>query len=307
VIVNDGTGPFTVNLVASNGAVVNTLTDQFAGTITFGAFVPPAGVDSYNAVVTDAGTNTLYIFNSTTSVITVVLPGQGEVVGIGPSSTTSVATSTTTTSITVASTTAFTTTVPTQVGQQHLNASGNNVSTIIGVPITGASTLNLNSGQVYLTINSSSAGYFNITIINVTDNSASPPPGFDKPLALTISISGTVQPKPKLKVLARTRYDCSIPSNSIAPYLISNGTWQPITPFVINSSACTATFNVTTNTTVALLESITHTTTVPTTTTVSASPQSKLWYAAAAAFILIMLALIYLIAKKRRKRHNPFS
>jgi hypothetical protein len=309
VLVNDGTGPFTANLVASNGTVVNTLTGQFAGTIIFGAITPPVGTDSYNAVVTDTGTNPPYIFNSSSSTITVIIPGQNQVLGSGPTSTTSTAstTSVSTSTSTTPTTTTSTTTVPAQITSQHLNVSGNNVSTIIGVPVIGASTLNLNSNQVYLTIQSSSAGYFNITIVNVTNNSTAPLAGYEKPLALRINASGTVQPKSKLTILARTRYDCSIPSNQIAPYLLSNGTWQPIIPFTVNSLECELAFNVTVDTTVALLEPITpaHSTTTVPVTPARTSALGLLY--AAAAIALIALVAIYLVAKRRRKKPNPIN
>jgi hypothetical protein len=302
VLVNDGIGPFTASLIASGGTVVNTLTGQAAGTITFSAFTPPVGTDSYNAVITDTGTNTPYIFSSIQNTIMMSGSSSGWITSGSPvtTSTTSVTTITTSASTTAASTT----TVP----LQHLNASGSSVSTIIGVAGTGASTLNLNRGQVYLAIRSSSSGYFNVTIANITDNSTPPPPGYGEPLALRINISDAVQPKPTLTILAKMRYDCSIPSGSIAPYLLSNGTWEPITPFAINSSACAVTFNITIDPIVALLELIAPTTTTPSKTTVPAPPQPAaqpdLWYFAAVA-ILAILVLIYLAARKLKRKKKP--
>ncbi len=59
-----GTGPFTVNLI-ENGAVVNTLTNQNDGTISFGNYTPALGIDTFNVIAVDDGTSPQYVFNST--------------------------------------------------------------------------------------------------------------------------------------------------------------------------------------------------------------------------------------------------
>jgi YVTN family beta-propeller protein len=71
VLISGGTGPFTVNLVQSNGAVVNTIIGAQQGLVTFGPITPTAGgQDTYNAVATDMGTTTPYPFNSSSNTIT---------------------------------------------------------------------------------------------------------------------------------------------------------------------------------------------------------------------------------------------
>jgi hypothetical protein len=67
----DGVGPFTANLVDSNGNVIESLTGQSQGTVTFPSFVPPQGTDTYHVVATDLGTSTPFTFDSAGSTITV--------------------------------------------------------------------------------------------------------------------------------------------------------------------------------------------------------------------------------------------
>jgi YVTN family beta-propeller protein len=70
VLISGGQGPFTVNLIASNGIVVNTITGAAQGIVTFGPITPPAGPQSYNVIGIDQGTTTPYTFNSVSNTIT---------------------------------------------------------------------------------------------------------------------------------------------------------------------------------------------------------------------------------------------
>jgi YVTN family beta-propeller protein len=78
VVISGGTGPFTVNLVASNGVVMNTVSwptlTPVANVITFAQITPPLGSQSYNVVATDLGTTTPYHFNSVSVPFVVTLP-----------------------------------------------------------------------------------------------------------------------------------------------------------------------------------------------------------------------------------------
>jgi hypothetical protein len=70
VLISGGQGPFTVNLIASNGIVVSSITGATQGIVTFAAITPPAGPQSYNVIGIDQGTTTPYTFNSVANVIT---------------------------------------------------------------------------------------------------------------------------------------------------------------------------------------------------------------------------------------------
>ena len=68
-----GTGSaFTVNLVRSDGIVINSLTGQSAGTLTFASNIPAVGSDVFNVIATDTGTTTPFVFNTLTNSITVL-------------------------------------------------------------------------------------------------------------------------------------------------------------------------------------------------------------------------------------------
>ena len=70
VLVSNGIGPFTVNLIL-NGNTVNTIVSQSDGMVTFGSVTPPFGSDSYNVVVTDTGNSPAYVFASSSNTIVV--------------------------------------------------------------------------------------------------------------------------------------------------------------------------------------------------------------------------------------------
>ena len=74
VLVSGGIGPFTLQLVASNGVAVNTITGVPAGIITFNTIFPPVGKETYNVMGTDTGTTPRLPFNSTSNSITVTIP-----------------------------------------------------------------------------------------------------------------------------------------------------------------------------------------------------------------------------------------
>ena len=304
VLLNGGIGPFVANLVASSGAVVNTLTGQFAGTITFGAFVPPAGTDSYNAVITDTGTNVPYIFSSVQNTIQVGTQQSQGGAGSGSPSTNAISSTTSATStITTVATTATTTVQPQTTPQ--LNVSGNNVSTTISVPSSGSSTLDLNNGQAYVIVQSTSSGHFNITITNVTRNDTVFLPGYTKLLALRINVTGVAKLQSELNLMMRLSYNCSIPSSEVSPYLLVNGTWQPITNGTINATACLVSFNIGVDRTVALFEPTQPATTTPTTIAQKPTSNNGAEYGIAAVSIIIIMSAIYL-AVKRRRRHSTW-
>jgi hypothetical protein len=72
VILANGKGPFTVNLInTGTSLVVNSLTGQSAGTLTFAANIPAAGSQTFNVVATDTGTTTPFVFSSLSNTIKV--------------------------------------------------------------------------------------------------------------------------------------------------------------------------------------------------------------------------------------------
>jgi len=85
VVISGGKGPFTANLIYVSGPsgatvnsvlpgnVVESLTGQSGGTLTFPSFnsFSTTGLYTFNVIATDTGTTTPYVFNSTTNTITV--------------------------------------------------------------------------------------------------------------------------------------------------------------------------------------------------------------------------------------------
>ena len=107
-------------------------------------------------------------------------------------------------------------------------------------------------------------------------------------------------------------YRCSTPPSAITPFILRNGTWQEITPFTINVTACTVTFaapadptiglfnisNQTTSTTVATstINATTALTTLP-----AATQQSSqgLIIPVIAIIVIVIAVIIYLATRKR--------
>ena len=83
-VLSGGKGAFAVNIVASDGTVVNSMTSASDGTITFGAILPPAGSDSYDVVGIDEGQTTPYPFNSVSNVLR-VFASPSEKLALAPS------------------------------------------------------------------------------------------------------------------------------------------------------------------------------------------------------------------------------
>ena len=72
VLISNGAGPFTVNLVVtSNNLVLNTITGALAGTVKMGPITPPSGTDSYSVIAYDTGTATTFTFNSISNTVVV--------------------------------------------------------------------------------------------------------------------------------------------------------------------------------------------------------------------------------------------
>ena len=105
-------------------------------------------------------------------------------------------------------------------------------------------------------------------------------------------------------------YRCSTPASAITPFILRNGTWQEITPFTINVTACTVTFAAPADPVIALFNtnSTSATTTLNTTTTEPAttSPapgqqQSNTWIIIAVV-IMVAIILVAIVAYLRMKK-----
>ncbi len=208
-----------------------------------------------------------------------------------------------------ATSTAITTTVATTTIFVIFNSSYNitpNSNTIINVPDSGTTIV---LGSV------SSSGSVSVIITNVTGSTTTSPQSYK--LLETLNVS--TMPPLNITITVTMKYNCSLPSNSIAPYeLTGTGTWNPINPFTVNSTACTVTFAIptdpiigifqyqqpaTTSTipliTTSLATSIT--TTVPASAASSKSSSALTWVAILAIAIVI-LAIVYIFRFRGKKR-----
>ena len=147
VLVSGGTGPFTLQLTASNGVAVSTLTGVAAGIRTFGTVFPQFNPSIYNVIALDTGTTNQFIFTSTSSSVTV---------DNAPTSTTSTSTSTTTTSTIVPQNS--TTTVSSNPGGPSGNPGG---PTGTGGSLKPTATL---SGSCYTITNMTALKGTNVTL-----------------------------------------------------------------------------------------------------------------------------------------------
>lgn len=93
------------------------------------------------------------------------------------------------------------------------------------------------------------SGCFNMTAINATteDINAS-----NSTMRLLDAVNFTASSN--VRVNATMHYACSLPSSDVAPFILSNGTWDEIRPFTVDPSACTVTFAVPSDPVIALFD-----------------------------------------------------
>ena len=152
----------------------------------------------------------------------------------------------------------------------------------------------------------------NVSVVNVTNGNALPPlpPDFLGLLAYNVTMVNAGTEMASNATLNTTLgYNCSVPSQSIRPLILANGTWLSITPFAVNASGCTVSFQLRSDPVIALAEYAvaTATTTASTTTTVpqpAAAPNAQAYCAVAILAIALLLAILLLIARKRRAKEG---
>ncbi len=265
---------------------------------------------SSNVVITDAtgemvssATNTFTV-SAVAASSTTTIPQSGGGINIVNSGGGGGGESGYTTVSTTATTTAATTTLPIYLLNSTYNITQNS-NTIINVP---------NAGTIVV-LTSSSSGSATVSIINVTGLTTSP----QSYIALTV-LNITTASQLNVTTIIVMKYQCSVPSNSIAPYeLNSTGTWNPINPFTVNTTACTVTFAIPTDPVVGLfkyqqqadtstiLPAITTslatsiTTTVPATVAQFKRSNILIGIAILIAIIIVILAIVYIFRFRGRK------
>ncbi|MDE1865253.1 MAG: hypothetical protein KGH94_01275 [Candidatus Micrarchaeota archaeon] len=150
-----------------------------------------------------------------------------------------------------------------------INSTYNVTQTPETVSLEGLGSINLSSNsliQVWL------------RITNVT-NSIVPPPFNRTVLAFNVVAvnAQNALANQTVSLTMRLNYSCSIPSNSVAPYKLSqSAVWTPIKPFSINSTSCSITFQIPTDPIVALFESVAPPITTSVSTTISTTSSTTI-------------------------------
>ncbi len=251
---------------------------------------------NYNFVFSNPG-NGNYVAASYSTSLTVGNAGSGGGVyggGPGGGATTSISSTSISTTSTAASTTIMATTTIMQPKQ--------NTTATLNISNSAPEEVNFSAAQTVVTIytNSSSPAEVEVLITNVTANSTSAPTGFDKLLALDLSVTSAAN----VSVNVTANIPCSAPQGSIAPYKLINGTWVKLTQYSINAAACTIEFVVPPDPTVAILEQAAAptttiqaaTTTIPAATTTTPNNYNVI---IAIVLIIVVVAIIYFLIRGR--------
>jgi hypothetical protein len=224
--------------------------------------------------------------------------------GGGSGSTTS--TSTSTSSATTTSTTIpATTTVPLNITVPSNQSSYNG---IVIAPGSSGSIGFINSNTIIvIKDNGTSNAVANVFIENDTGHITISPPANDPTPVSAINL--TVNTSSNVTISVVMHYNCSYPSDSIAPFEQVNGTWVEVNPFSVNATACSVKFNVPKDPVFAVFSSYAPptTTTAPTTASSTStaqqaqSPSASGWTAAAVVIvIIIIIAAAYALMRRKR-------
>jgi hypothetical protein len=130
--------------------------------------------------------------------------------------------------------------------------SGGNVTDvpIVSDPVTTPS-FGFWPGNLSITNNRTSNTPIYVNVSKVTTPLPKLPPGYLS--AVTINVTVNKRNLTNNSVYTTLGFDCAINSSRVAPFILQNGTWAPITPFTINKNLCTVTFKVPSDPVVALL------------------------------------------------------
>ncbi|MCW6159897.1 MAG: hypothetical protein LVQ95_02295 [Candidatus Micrarchaeales archaeon] len=202
-------------------------------------------------------------------------------------------------------------------GTNTIDIVGNPVHAEVTVTNSSIITLNVNNGNLLLSLLASISARENVTTGNLTGIPVPAPAGFRIARIIFINVTSNSTPKPSTHMHIIEKYNCTIPSSRLMPYLLLNGSWHAITPYSTNSSACTISYNITEDPVLALFELITpvSTTTVPSTSVATTSiattsiPYRTPAPSAGYYTVLIIIAIALLVAAyelyRRRKGDIP--
>ncbi len=317
--VTGGTPPYTyaytVNPPSGWALYGNTIVFSTAGTYNVLETVTDAAgytAHSANQIIT--------VTNATSSAVTTAPPCGGGICGSGgtgvygttPPTTSPTSTSQTTTSsatTTSIATTSVYSTIPTTTSspspiEVSIKVSGQTAPPICNGNQYGYSINYTLLGAVF-NVGSGVIGCFNMTAINTTSKDTGLPSGNN---VLIRAINFTVSNR-NITVDAVVRYPCSYSPYAIAPFMLKNDSWSEIRPFSVNAGACSITFAIPSDPTIAIMKTAeqnqTTAATSQPTTSAPAMQHSSLYSLEAGAIITLIVAIamaIYFLRIRNRGR-----
>jgi hypothetical protein len=309
-----GVGPFTVNIIF-DGNVIATNTLSSGNSISGNYITSIHGTFSIYAQAIDNYTTTPFQFNSVSTDLTVLsltttsttatttIPGGLHIIPSGGGSPGSTSSSETTIPTTMATTTTqpmlSTTIIPnsqpvqvnaTSEGQSpQLCTDKNGTIFVVEYPSIGSSFGVVPSGT----------GCYTISAFNATAQTNVPmlPENLTELKAVNVTISKGI-----VEVNATLSYPCNISSGMIAPYILENGTWNPIPQFTSNQAACTVTFSIPNDPLVALFMKQSSSLTTTSIEQQETNHSTSSYYIAAAVFIVVVILI--LVASRKNKNNR---
>ena len=142
----------------------------------------------------------------------------------------------------------------------------------------------------------------NTIMANVTLSStnATAPKNYSKIFVFYLNVSSTAM----AVINVTLRYNCSINPELIAPFYLSNGTWQPIYTSVILPGRCTISFKAPNQRTIGIFEALSAP--VQPTTTVQSTEAKQayagIYYASGFAVLIVIAVAVYLLMLRKGRQ-----
>ena len=178
---------------------------------------------------------------------------------------------------------------------------------------TTGSTETLNFSNVGMNVDFMLNQPTQVTVVNETSNTtlAKLPGNATTLKTLGITLLGQNGTALNITLNVTIHYNCSVPSGRVAPYIMVNGAWVAITPFVVNAAACTVSFSIPSDPIIAIGEApvppsttVTPTMTATptsTTSTPSNSGSATTWIVGVIVVIVIVVVVWAMMRKKSYK------
>ena len=215
-----------------------------------------------------------------------------------------------------------------------LNISNQNTSISIAGGIKAS--INLSQEGTSVQINTQQGAKESTLKVNSILNTTPPPPkGYSKLLTMQINLtqnSSSVNSGQPSFINVTTKFNCNIPSNRVAPFILENNIWVKIANYTVNATACTLRYRIPADPQVGIFEtnatnstSSNSTSTIPsnanTTTAVqhtqnqsitsqtpsgssTGSNSNTIYYYVAGVIAIIVIILVLLASKKKGSDTN---